>query len=133
MKDPMMYVVAIAVVAVFAVVVMLLAKKEGNSLQKILAKVSDENKARLKNCTFTPSDKNGLHFSEALVADVINDGKKSVVELLFYVERLDDFYFRKVTLKPAEAEKRNIRKGNFVKCYMKYDKEMAYYDFKKLA
>lgn len=133
MKDPMIYLVAIAVVAVFAVVVMLLAKKEGNSLQKILKNVSDEDKNRLKSCTFIPSDKRDLFFSEALVADVKDDGKKSEIILLFYVERLADYYFRKVKLKPMEAEKRNIRKGNFVKCYMKYDKEMAYYDFKKLA
>ena len=133
LSDPVTILYCLPVVAIFAIVVFILAKKEGNSLKDILAKVPEDRKNQLKQCTFVESDKRNLHFSDGLVADVIENGDKVEVILLFYVERLDDYFFRKVKLSKTECTKKNIMKLNFIKCYMKYDKEMEYYDFKSIA
>ena len=39
LKDPVSLLIGLAIVAVFAVVIIILAKREGNSLKDILAKV----------------------------------------------------------------------------------------------
>ena len=133
LKDPVSLLIGLAIVAVFAIVIVILAKREGNSLKDILAKVPEDRKNQLKQSIFVPSDKKNLHFSDGLVADVVEKGDKVEIILLFYVERLDDYFFRKVKISQSECKKKNIIKLNFIKCYMKYDKEMEYYDFKSIA
>ena len=71
LKDPVSLLIGLAIVAVFAVVIIILAKREGNSLKDILAKVPEDRKNQLKQSIFVPSDKKNLHFSDGLVADVV--------------------------------------------------------------
>ena len=129
---PGTFIVAILVVGVFAAVVFFLAKRENANTDEVVKSISDENRNLLRNQTFEKAEGNDLYKSNALVASVNTDGEKSKAVLLFYSEAHDSYYTRTVKMSKADAESKGLKEGHFVPVLMKYDKEMHYYDYKKL-
>ncbi len=126
-------VVGTAVCAVFGVVAVKVSKKEAANTNAILAGLTDEQKNEIMNQTYTQTEGKDMFISNAFVTSVTQDGDKVKAVVMFYMQEHQDFYTRNVKLTQAEATAKGIAPLKFVPVLMKYDREMHYYDFKKLV
>ena len=125
-------IVGVIVIAVFVFVALKIAKKDGANLEAILANVPDEIKQQIMNASFTETDKKGFYTTNGYVYQVTDEGDKATAIILFYAPEHGQIYDRKVKLSKTDADSKGIKAGAFVPALMKYDKEMHYFDFKKL-
>ncbi|SCW55442.1 hypothetical protein SAMN02910456_01815 [Ruminococcaceae bacterium YRB3002] len=126
-------VVGVIVCGIFALICLKVSKKENASLEKVLSGVPEDLQEELKNQGFEKADGRDMFTSQALVASVDEDGDKVRATLLFWAEEHENFYTRIAKMSASEADSRGIATGKFVPVLMKYDKEMHYYDYKKLV
>lgn len=117
---------------VLTIIVFIVSKKEGASVDSILQTLSDEQKNSMMNMTYEKAKKKDMFTSKGLVTSVSEEGEKVKAVLMFYMEEHQSFYTRKVKLTKDDAKNKGIVAGAFVPVLMKYDKDMHYYDFKKL-
>ena len=117
---------------IFAIIAIKISKKTKAKTDEILAQIPEEKKNELKNQTFTKADGKDMYSSNALVVSVTEEGDKAKVLLMFYASEHADFYTRNVKLAKSEVESKGIVANSFIPVLMKYDKEMHYYDFKKI-
>ena len=125
-------IIGIIVCAIFAFVVMKLAKKESANLEEILKDIPAEYKDQLKNVTFEKAEGNNMYTSYALVSDVKTENNKSKARLIFWAPEHAEFFDRNVKVTEAEISSKNIKKLSFIPVLMKYDPEMHFHDFKKI-
>ena len=125
-------VIGVIVCAVFAFVALKIAKKDGARIEDLLRKLPEETKQQIMDMEYAETDKKGFYNTNAYVAQVTEDGDKVCASILFYASEHGDFYDRKVKLSKAEADAKGIKEGAFVPALMKYDKEMHFFDYKKL-
>ncbi len=126
-------IIAVIAIAVFVVVAMKIAKKDGANLEAILANVPEETKQRIINAGFTETDKKDFYTTSAYIFQVNEDGDKVTAIALFYAPEHGEFYDRKIKMSKADAQAKGVQAGAFVPALMKYDKEMHYFDYKKLV
>ena len=126
-------IVGLVVCGIIAFVAIKVSKKENASIEAILSTLPDELKKALMEQTFTEAQGKDMYTSNALVTSVTEDGDKVKATLMFFMEEHDSFYTRNVKLTQSEADSKGIAQNKFVPVLMKYDREMHYYDFKKLA
>ena len=126
-------IVGIIVIAVFVFVALKIAKKDGANLDAILANVSEETKQQIINAGFAETDKKDFYTTKAYIFQVNEDGDKVTAIALFYATEHGEFYDRKIKLSKADAQAKGVQAGAFVPALMKYDKEMHYFDYKKLV
>ncbi|MCR5059975.1 MAG: hypothetical protein K6A80_02970 [Saccharofermentans sp.] len=126
-------IIGVVVCGIIAFVAIKLSKKENASIDAILATLPEELKDTLRNQTFTETQGKDMFTSNALVTSVTEDGDKVKATLMFYMEEHDGYYTRNVKLTESEADSKGIKANRFVPVILKYDREMHYYDFKKLA
>lgn len=124
--------IGVVVCAIFAVVIIKLSKKTKAKTDEILAQIPEEKKNELKNQTYTQADGKNMYTSNGLVVSVTEEGDKARVLLMFYATEHADFYTRNVKLDKSEVESKGIVANSFIPVLMKYDKDMHYYDFKKI-
>ena len=125
-------IIGIIVCAIFAFVVMKLAKKESANLEEILKDIPAEYKDQLKNVTFEKAEGNNMYTSYALVSDVKTENNKSKARLIFWAPEHAEFLDRNVKVTEEEISSKNIKKLSFIPVLMKYDPEMHFHDFKKI-
>lgn len=125
-------IIGVVVCIIFAIVIMNLSKKTKAKTDELLAQIPEEKKNELKNQTYTQADGKNMYTSNGLVVNVTEEGDKVKAILMFYSNEHGDFYTRNVKLDKSEAESKGIVANNFVPVLLKYDKEMHYYDFKKI-
>ena len=125
-------VIGVIVCGVFAFVALKIAKKDGARLEDLLKTIPEETKQQIMDMEYTEADKKGFYNTNAYVAKVKEDGDKVSASILFFAAEHGDFYDRKVKLSKAEADAKGIQEGAFVPALMKYDKEMHFFDYKKL-
>ena len=126
-------IIAVIAIAVFVVVAMKIAKKDGANLEAILANVPEETKQQIINAGFTETDKKDFYTTSAYIFKVNEDGDKVNEIALFYAPEHGEFYDRKIKMSKADAQAKGVQAGAFVPALMKYDKEMHYFDYKKLV
>lgn len=126
-------IIAVIAIAIFVVVAMKIAKKDGANLEAILANVPEETKQQIINGGFTETDKKDFYTTNAYIFQVNEDGDKVTAIALFYAPEHGEFYDRKIKMSKADAQAKGVQAGAFVPALMKYDKEMHYFDFKKLV
>ena len=126
-------IIAVIAIAVFVVVAMKIAKKDGANLEAILANVPEETKQQIINAGFTETDKKDFYTTSAYIFQVNEDGDKVTAIALFYAPEHGEFYDRKIKMSKADAQAKGVQAGAFVPALMKYDKEMHYFDYKKLV
>ena len=126
-------IIAVIAIAVFVVVAMKIAKKDGANLEAILANVPEETKQQIINGGFTETDKKDFYTTNAYIFQVNEDGDKVTAIALFYAPEHGEFYDRKIKMSKADAQAKGVQAGAFVPALMKYDKEMHYFDYKKLV
>ena len=125
-------IIGVIVCAIFAFVVLKLAKKESANLEEILKSIPDEHKDQLKNVTFEKTEGNNMFTSYALVADVKTENNKSKARLIFWAPEHAEFFDRNVKVTEEEISSKNIKKLSFIPVLMKYDPEMHFHDFKRI-
>ena len=125
-------VVGIIICAIFAVIAIKVSKKEKVSTDAILASLSDEQKEEIKNQGYTEADGRNMYKSQGFIHSIKEDGDKSVIGLIFYMPEHGEYYTRNVKMAKAEADAKGYTAQSFVPVLMKYDKDMHYYDFKKI-
>ena len=125
-------IIGVVVCVIFALIAIKVTKKEKVKTDALLAELSDNLKNEVKNQTFTKAEGNNMFTSQALVAGTTEENDTVKAVLLFWMSEHQEHYTRTVKLNKSEAESKGIAKGNFVPVLMKYDKEMHYYDFKKI-
>lgn len=123
---------ALIVVVIIMVILFFVMKKDNGKLEDFLKEIPEEDKNRIKNL---PHDKTegGLYLSQGYVYQAeTTDGKVSAI-LIFYIPEHEEFFHRVVKVSAADSKAKSLVKGAYVPVLMKYDKEMHYYDYKKLA
>ena len=126
-------VVGVAICAVLAVVFITLGKKETAKVDAMLANLSDEQKNMIKNQSYAQADGKDMYTTNAYIVTTIDEGEKLKAVLLFYFKEHQEFYTRNAKLTKQDAAAKGIAPGAFVPALMKYDKDMHYFDFKKLV
>ena len=126
-------IIGVVICGIITFIAFKVSKKEKANIEDIMSTLPDELKNTLRNQTFTKADGRDMYSSNALVASVDEDGDKVKAVLMFYMEEHDDYYTRTVKLTKDEADSKGIAINKFVPVLLKYDKEMHYYDYKKLA
>ncbi len=126
-------IIGVVICGIITFIAFKVSKKEKANIEDIMSTLPDELKNTLRNQTFTKADGRDMYSSNALVASVDEDGDKVKAVLMFYMEEHDDYYTRTVKLTKDEADSKGIAVNKFVPVLLKYDKEMHYYDYKKLA
>lgn len=125
-------IIGVVVCAIIAIAGYFITKKDKSRIDDYLSQMTDEEKNQVQNQTFASTDKKNMFTSNAFVvkADEV-EGKIEAV-LIFYMENHTAYYDRKVKVAATDPLAANLKKGNFVPVLMKWDKDMYYYDFKKL-
>ena len=126
-------IIGVVICGIITFIAFKVSKKEKAGIEEIMSTLPDELRNTLRNQTFTKADGRDMYSSNALVASVDEDGDKVKATLMFYMEEHDDYYTRTVKLTKEEADSKGIAVHKFIPVLMKYDKEMHYYDYKKLA
>ena len=123
----------LVVCGIITVVVMVVSKKDGAKVEDILATTPPEAVNALKNQPITQAEGKNMYIKSALVASAEDMGDKLKLTLLMHDPERDQLYTKGTKIDKADAANRGIGPGVLVPCLMKYDTEMHYYDFKKLA
>lgn len=123
----------LVICGIIAFIAIKVSKKENASIDAILETLPEDIKNNLMNQQFTEAQGKDMYTSNALVTSVTEDGDKVKATLMFYMEEHDSFYTRNVKLTQSEADSKGIAVNKFVPVLLKYDREMHYYDFKKLV
>ncbi len=126
------FAIGMAACGIFTIVAMKVSKKDGEKLKEILERLSEQEKNEIKNQTYTETDGKDMYITNAYVVSTVDEGDKVKAVIMFYSPEHQEFYTRNIKLSKSDATSKGITAGAFVPAKMKYDKEMHYYDFKKL-
>lgn len=118
--------------AILAVVGYFVTKKDKSRIDDYLSQMTEEEKNLVQNQTFTATDKKNMFTSNAFVVKAEEVNGKIEAVLIFYMENHQSYYDRNVKIAASDPLAANLKKGNFVPVLMKWDKDMYYYDYKKL-
>ena len=127
------FLIGLIICVIFTIVVIINSKKESASTDAILQSLSEEQIYLIKNQTYTKTDGKDMFISDAFVVSVDDLGDKVKALLFFYTQEHQEFYTRKVKLSKEDAINKNVAAHNFVPALMKYNKDLHYYDYKKLV
>ena len=120
-------------IAIFAVIILMASKKENAKFEDLLATMSPEDLAELKNKGYSEVDGNKkLSETMGLVATVSDKGAKSVVKILFYNAPRDEIYGVDKKIDSADIAAKGIKKGAFIPCIMKFDEEYQIHNLKEI-
>ena len=125
-------VIGVIVCAALAFVAIKVSKKEGATTQAILATLSEEEKNEMMNQTYTKAEGKDMYTTNAFIVSITQEAEKSKVLIMFYMQEHQAYYTKTVKMTPADVAAKGYAPHSFVPALMKYDKEMHYYDFKKL-
>ena len=126
-------IIGLVPVAIIAVIVYFVAKKDTAKLDDLLAAMSEDEKQQLREQEYIKSNLGKkMYETKGYVAQIEDLGERSKVHILFYNEPRQDFYDQPTKVNNSDLEPKGIRYGAFVDCNMKYDEEYKIYQFKGL-
>lgn len=126
--------VALIVVGIFCAIVIPIAKKDSEKLENLKAQLPKEKLDKLKKFKFENDESLGknMYVGIGLVADITKNEKNVKVTLMFFNEPRAEIYSQTTKLTIEEYSKKNLNQLDYVKCVMKYDKDMFIYELKKI-
>lgn len=126
--------VALIVVGIFCAIAIPIAKKSSEKLEQLKEKLPKEKLDNLKKIKFESDESLGknMYVGIGLVADIIKNEKKVKLTIMFFNEPRADFYSQIIELTIDEYSKKNLNQSDYVKCVMKYNKDMFIYELKKI-
>lgn len=126
-------VVALVVVGIFAVVCLVIAKRDNTKLEDLLAGIPAEKQEELKAEVYQPMDGLGIKCAtRGLVGAVETNGDSTKVRLVFYNQARDAFYDQTTKIRTSEFNGKGYKLYDMIPCEMKYDKEYHIHEFKKI-
>ena len=126
-------VVALVVVGIFAVVCLVIAKRDNTKLEELLASIPAEKQEQLKAEVYQPMDGLGIKCAtRGLVGAVETNGDSTKVRLVFYNQARDAFYDQTTKIRTSEFNGKGYKLYDMIPCEMKYDKEYHIHEFKKI-
>ena len=126
-------VVALVVVGIFAVVCLVIAKRDNTKLEDLLASIPAEKQEQLKAEVYQPMDGLGIKCAtRGLVGAVETNGESTKVRLVFYNQARDAFYDQTTKIRTSEFNGKGYKLYDMIPCEMKYDKEYHIHEFKKI-
>ena len=125
----MEYVIIGLVIAVFVVVVFIIARKDAKERDEMVSKLTEEQKEFLKNTEVEFVEKNAWT-QDAIVAKVVDKGAKTDLRLLWYNKTMENNEYETITIadasiKKSEQEAHNIKVGDAVKMYFAPEKSVG--------
>ena len=125
--------IGVAVCAVFAVIILVIAKKDNANLEELLATIPEDKKEELKAENYQPLDGSGIKCAtRGLIGAIETKGESSKIRLIFYNEARDAFYDQSTKIRTSELNGKGFKLFDMVPCQMKYDKEYHIHEFKKI-
>lgn len=125
----MEYIIPVVVVAIFAGVVFILAKKENDATKEMVSKLTEEQKAMLEDNQVENFDyKKHTWTQRGMVAFVKEKGDKKVaLKVLWYNTVIQNNFLNQcqhadITMKKADFEEKGLRVGSFVTIFIDPEK-----------
>ncbi len=123
------YAIMMAVIIVFIAVVYVIARKDARERDKMVSKLSEEQKNRLEATDVETVDSNAW-VQEAMVAKMVEKGGKYSLRLLWYNKVLENNEYQSITIADTSISKRekeayDIKEGDFVKMYFAPEKSVG--------
>ncbi len=121
LDDPITFIGAILVVAVFITIILLWLKKENKLKDEMVSALSEDLKSSLQNNQVENYDsQRHIWTQKAYIGSVRDKGTKVALKLLWYNTviqnaTLNQFQYADVTMKKAEFEGRGLKQGMIVK------------------
>ena len=133
--DSLLYaLVALVVVGIFCAIVVPIAKKDKEKLESLKKQIPKEKLDKLKEFKFENDESLGknMYIGTGLVADITKNEKNVKVTLMFFNGPRAEIYSQTTKLTIEEYNKKNLNQLDYVKCVMKYDKDMFVYELKQI-
>lgn len=123
------YLIIGLVIAVFVVVVFLIAKKDAAERNEMVSKLTDEQKEFLM-ATEPEFVESNAWVQDALVAKIQDKGAKFDIRLLWYNKTMENNEYKTITIadasiKKSEQEEHNLKVGDAVKLYIAPEKTVG--------
>ena len=123
------YLVIGLIIAVFVVVVFLIAKKDAAERNEMVSKLTDEQKEFLQ-ATEPEFVESNAWVQDALVAKIQDKGAKFDIRLLWYNKTMENNEYKTITIadasiKKSEQEEHNLKVGDAVKLYIAPEKTVG--------
>lgn len=121
LDDPITFIGAILVVAVFITIILLWLKKENKIKDEMVSALSEDLKISLQDNQVEDYDsQRNIWTQKAYIGSVRDKGSKVALKLLWYNTviqnaTLNQFQYADVTMKKAEFEARGLNQGMIVK------------------
>ena len=125
----MTYLIVGLVVAVIAVVVVLIARKDAKERDEMVSRLTDEQKEFLKATEIEQVEKNAW-IQDALIAKGVDKGGKVDLRMLWYNKCIQNNEYETITIadasiKKAEQEAHNLKVGDAVRMYFAPEKTVG--------
>lgn len=121
----MEYIIAIIVIAAFAAVIMIVAKKEQGILDNLLLKLTDEQKKDLENNQIEDFDeKKHTWIQRGMIAEVNTKGDNKVnLKVLWYNtiiqnDTVNQCQYADISMKKSDFDNKGLKNGDFVKIFI---------------
>ncbi len=125
----MSYLIIGVIVGVLVAVVVVISKKDAQENAEMVARLSDEQKARLMGTEVDFVEKDAW-VQEAMVAKIVDKGSKFNIRMLWYNKTLENNEYETITIADtsitkAEQDAHNLKVDDFVKMYIAPEKAEA--------
>ncbi|MCR4990689.1 MAG: hypothetical protein K6A38_07495 [Lachnospiraceae bacterium] len=125
----MTYLIVGIIIAIFVVVVFVVAKKDAKERDEFVSQLTEEQKEFLKATEVEFVEKNAWT-QDALVAKVVDKGSKVDLRLLWYNKTIENNEYETITIadtsiEKAEQEAHNLKAGDAVKMYFAPEKSVG--------
>lgn len=121
----MEYIIAIIVIAAFAAVIMIVAKKEQGILDNLLLKLTDEQKKDLEDNQIEDFDeKKHTWIQRGMIAEVNTKGDNKVnLKVLWYNtiiqnDTVNQCQYADISMKKSDFDNKGLKNGDFVKIFI---------------
>ena len=123
------YLVIGLIIAVFVVVVFLIAKKDAAERNEMVSKLTDEQKEFLQ-ATEPEFVESNAWVQDAIVVKIQDKGAKFDIRLLWYNKTMENNEYKTITIadasiKKSEQEEHNLKVGDAVKLYIAPEKTVG--------
>ena len=125
----MAYVITGVIIAVFVVVVLVIAKKDAKERDEMVSKLTEEQKEFLKSTEVEFVEKNAWT-QDAIVAKMVDKGSKMDLRLLWYNKTMENNEYETITIADtsitkSEQQAHNVKVGDAVKMYFAPEKSVG--------
>lgn len=127
-------IVAGVTVGIFCAIIIPIAKKDSERLEYYKQQVPKENICALKSFKYEEDESLGkkMYIGTGLVVDINKNEKNVKVTLMFYNNPRAEVYLQTIKLTLDEYNQKGFNKLDYIKCVMKYNKDMFVYELKKI-